>query len=122
MNQTHEDRLEALSEKLAEVFLEEADPALWSGAEAESAKARTEKQRGNRQWDVKNANQVGLLFARALELRQRVKWTRQAAAGMVVEPLASDAVGPPADPEADIARFEREASRVMERLGARGAK
>lgn len=109
MKQDHEERLAALSERLAEVFLDEADPDAWDGADT-PPRQRTKEQRGNRHWELKTANQIGLLFARTLELHARTK-------------AAAPALGTPADPpedaDAEIARHEKEAAALLERIGVR---
>lgn len=119
MNEQHETRLGELAEKLADVFLDEADPAQWAGA-GETPKGRTKEERGDRQWDLKNANQLGLLVARALELKQRVRWIRQAEAN------PDDPPAPPpggelgnADPEHDMQRLQAEAVALIERVQRR---
>lgn len=118
MNEQHETRLAELAEKLADVFIEEADPAQWAGAGIKAAD-RSKESRGDRQWDLKNANQVGLLFARALELRQRVRWVRQVEDGPEDPPPAPTGELGHADPEAEMRRFETEAQAVLERVQRR---
>jgi len=120
MNEQHETRLAILAEKLADVFLEEADPSQWPGAAVAPAE-RSKEHRGDRNWELRNANQVGLLLARVIELRARVKWVRQS------EESPDDPPPPPpggtlgnADPEADMQRFEREAAAVLDRVQRRG--
>ena len=63
-------RLMQLSENVAEVFLEEADPNQWNGAGQPLATLDAET-RGNRYWDKKNAIQTGSLLARILDLHDR---------------------------------------------------
>ena len=106
MKPEQEARLGDLAEKLAEVFLVEADPDQWAGA-GEIPAERSKEDRGDRQWDLKNANQLGLLLARSLELRQRLS----------VRPGSPDSTVPAYNPEDDIKRFEREAVKVLERVG-----
>lgn len=121
MNEQHETRLADLAEKLADVFLDEANPAAWPGA-GKTHTEQTKDERGDRAWVVKTANQVGLLFARALELRARVKWQRKADEGEENprEPLmAPDGMGGAEDPERNIERFEADATRFLERAAAR---
>ncbi|MFT3805425.1 hypothetical protein [Arenimonas sp.] len=54
MRQDQYERLQALSEKLTEVFLGEADPETWTGANTPLAEM-TQQQRGDRYWEKKNA-------------------------------------------------------------------
>jgi len=119
MTEDHETKLEALGAKLADVFIDEADPDNWPGA-GKKPSEHGKDERGDRAWSLKGANQLGLLLARTLELRMRVKWARTQAAGGAVPIEASE--GRVSDPEDDIRRLEREAQRVMEKaLGtARG--
>lgn len=61
-------RLAALSEKLADVMLEEADPDLWPGA-GKPMDEWTKDERGNRVWIKKNANATMTLLLRVEQLR-----------------------------------------------------
>jgi hypothetical protein len=67
MRQDQIERLKDLSEKLADVFLEEADPAMWSGANTPS-EAWTQQDRGNRVWEKKGAMATGGVLRYALDL------------------------------------------------------
>ena len=60
-------RLQDLSEKLAEVVLEEADPAEWPGANTPLA-ALTQQERGDRYWCKKNAAASFSLLERTTSL------------------------------------------------------
>lgn len=106
MRPDQQHKLDALTENLMDVFLHEADPENWNGA-GESAAAMTPEVRGARNWDAKNANQVGSLVARALDLRDRIN-----GAGFIPPPSQDDA-------DADIARFEKQARRLLEAVGAK---
>lgn len=64
------ERLYDLSEKIAEVFLEESDPDMWNGSGIPLA-SMDKETRGDRLWDKKNAIQTGALLARVLDLRER---------------------------------------------------
>jgi hypothetical protein len=64
------ERLNDLAEQIGEVFLEEADPATWSGAGLPLADMDKDT-RGGRYWDKKNAIQTGTLLARVLDLAER---------------------------------------------------
>lgn len=54
MRPDQKQRLDELSEKLADVVLEEADPGLWPGAGTD-ARDMDQETRGNRYWCKKNA-------------------------------------------------------------------
>ena len=103
----HSEKIDQLTDELMASFLEAADPAAWSGAGMAPA-LLDEKQRGARNWDVKNANQLGALLVRTMDILER----------------ASGALGPTSVPEddaaeADIAKYEREAKRLLESMGAK---
>lgn len=99
------ERLAALCSDLMEVFLVEAEPTRWNGAGADPVETTVET-RGARNWDIKNANQVGALTARAMDLLDRVR-------GFV--PVgALERTADPAD--ADIARFEKQARQALEKM------
>lgn len=63
-------RLYDLSERIADVFIEEADPDTWNGA-GQPLADMSKEERGDRLWDKKNAIQTGALLARVLDLRER---------------------------------------------------
>ncbi|MFH7090609.1 hypothetical protein ACHWWK_23175 [Klebsiella pneumoniae] len=54
MHSDYKTRLTALSDKLTDVVLEEADPDNWPGAGKEITK-HTKQERGDRYWHKKNA-------------------------------------------------------------------
>lgn len=99
-------RLEKLAEDVAEEFLREADPANWSGAGQNPAEMDRET-RGARNWDVKNANQVGALTVRVMELLNKGK--------------NGDQYHPDdqTDPEEEVKHYERKAREMMEAVMGR---
>lgn len=64
--------LKELSEKLADVFLQEADPANWSGAGKLPVDMERE-ERGNRKWDKQNAMATGGVLRYVLDVTQSGK-------------------------------------------------
>ncbi|KFC08501.1 hypothetical protein GTGU_01418 [Trabulsiella guamensis ATCC 49490] len=54
MHDDYKTRLTALSDKLTNVVLEEADPENWAGGN-KRVNALTKQERGDRYWDKKNA-------------------------------------------------------------------
>ena len=102
-------RLAALSEKLADVMLEEADPDLWPGAGIPMDEW-TRGDRGDRVWMKKNANATMTLLLRVEQLR-------------TVEPGKTPAGGEePEDEEARmIEKAERAAREVLQRAKARAS-
>ena len=99
MRQDQLARLLSLSEKVGEVFLEEADPDQWTGAGVPLSQMDP-KLRGDRLWDKKNAVQTGALLARILDLADR-DIPRDPA------PEHDD------DTEKEISRYERKAKELI---------
>lgn len=60
-------RLEELAERLADVFLVEADPDNWSGA-GELPRDMDQQTRGDRHWDRKGAMGTGGVLRYAIDL------------------------------------------------------
>lgn len=102
-------QLETLAEKVLDVFLTEANPENWTGAQT-PADEMNPATRGARNWDMKNANQAGALAMRVLDLKDRVAGLAPAGPG------ADDAA------DADIAKFEKQAKKLLEAVGARRGK
>ena len=101
-------RLAELSEKLAEVVLEEADPAEWPGANTPLA-ALSQQERGDRYWSKKNAAATFSLLDRTLSIVANK-------AGSTSKTPEEDA-----DLEKQIAAKEREASKLLDKV-MKGAK
>jgi hypothetical protein len=97
-------RLDDLAESVMDTFLDAADPSTWTGA-GQAADAMDPQTRGARNWDCKNANQIGALVARVLDLKGRI-------AGENGGPEKPDD-----EADADIARFERAAKEAMKKAG-----
>lgn len=64
-------RLQALSEKLAEAFIGEADPDTWSGA-GKLPKDMDKGERGDRYWCKRNASATAALLLRVGSLTSMV--------------------------------------------------
>lgn len=92
------ERLNDLSDRLAEQTLIDADPANWTAA-GKIGQDMTPEERGAAVWDRKLAVQTVSLLMRIETLRQ---------AAPVLPPGAAD------DPESDIRRAEKEAARLVE--------
>lgn len=60
-------RLQELSERLADVFLVEADPDNWSGGDT-LPKDMSKQQRGDRHWDRKGAIGTGAVLSHTLNV------------------------------------------------------
>lgn len=107
MRQDQVDRLQELCEKIAEVFLEEADPESWNGAGV-PVTSMDQETRGNRLWDKKNAVQTGALLARVLDLRDRDLMQGRA-------PIDDGEV------DAEIKRHEKQAREILKAIGDKSA-
>lgn len=81
-------KLDALSEGLADVLIDEADPANWPGAGTKLAEL-SRVDRGDRYWCKKNAFATVALLARVEQLRsaQHGGSTPVTGDGAVVDPL-----------------------------------
>lgn len=101
-------RLAELSEKLADVVLEEADPAEWPGAGVPLA-SMTKEERGDRYWCKKNAAATFALLERTSSMLTDAKDLRNN------RPEEDD------DLEKQIAAKEREASKLLDKV-MKGAK
>lgn len=96
-------RLQDLSEKLADVVLEEADPAEWPGANMPLA-ALSQQERGNRYWCKKNAAATFALLERTSSLLTDSK------------DLRNHRPDDDADMEKQIAAKEREAAKMLDKV------
>lgn len=92
-------RLEALSERLAEQALLDADPANWTAA-GKIGQDMTVEERGSAVWDRKLAVQTVSLLMRVEVLRQS-------------KPAPPSGISADDDPEAEIRRAEKEAARLV---------
>ncbi len=106
MRKEQQERINTLAEKVMDVFITEADPENWTGADVAAAEM-TPAIRGARNWDMKNANQAGALAMRVLELRDRV-------AGIVGQTGEEDDRA-----EADISKYEKQARTLLDAVGKR---
>lgn len=101
-------RIAELSEKLADVVLEEADPETWPGAGVPLADMSNE-QRGNRYWAKKNAAASFSLLERTTSLLTDVKT------------VGNDRNKNDDELDAQIRAKEKEAAKMLERV-MKGAK
>jgi|WetSurMetagenome_2_1015567.scaffolds.fasta_scaffold700545_1 hypothetical protein len=109
MRQDQIDKLQDLSERISEVFLDEANPDNWSGAGLQLAEMDKD-QRGDRYFDKKNAIQTGSLLARVLDLRDRDLGQKNGGVRTSDE-----------DAEVEIKRFEKQAKELLNAVSS-GAK
>lgn len=100
------ERLKALSEKLADVVLFEADPDTWPGAGQKTADM-TQQERGDRYWSKKNA-------AATFALLQRTE-------SLVVDSQLPGRPDMPPDLEAEVKKAEKMAAKALEAARARSS-
>ena len=111
MRQDQFDRLQALSEKLMDALLLEADPTHWSG-DGIKPNAMTTRERGDRYWCKKNAVATAGLINRVMTLTGRIQLASNAGAG----PAAGEVTEPEDGIDAEIAAAEREGKRMLDQL------
>ena len=111
-------RLQALTEKLMEVFLTEADPDNWPG-NGIMPNTMDKETRGNRYWCKKDAAATLTLNMRAITMidaiRRRTPDGEPPMSGG--EPQDDDSEG---SLDSDIARAEKQAEKLMARLQEKG--
>lgn len=101
------ERLNDLSERVAEQFILDADPDNWAGTGKTAADMDT-AERGDAVWCRKLAVQTGALLARVRDLAEREK------AG--ADPGTGDEV------EAEIKQYERKAKDILSVVAKRAAR
>ncbi len=99
------DKLQALSERLTDVFLDEAEPEKWPGHNIEPG-AMDQQTRGDRYWCKKNAVATLSLIGRIADLFQK-----QRAAGNGSAAAEEDAML-----DAEINAAEKEAAKLLDQL------
>lgn len=113
MRQDQYERLQALSEKLMERFLQEADPDEWPGAGMKIA-TMDQQTRGDLYWTKKNGAATGMLYTRV----EAMIGSTQIAGGTAPTAEAGDAGQADHESQLDdeIRAAEREAARLMKDL------
>lgn len=109
MRQDQIQRLTELQERLADVVLEEADPAEWPGANTPLA-ALTQQERGDRYWCKKNAAATFSLLERTTSVLTDLQ-----------DPNRNRDPKDDADLDKQIAAKEKEAQRLLDKV-MKGAK
>jgi hypothetical protein len=119
MRQDQYEKLQALTEKLTDVFLQEADPDKWPGAKLESANM-DQQTRGDRYWVKKNAAATLTVIMKTVNLvgviQQRSAGGEEG--GAAVEDGASEASGL----DAEIKAAEKEATKLLNQLQSKAGK
>jgi hypothetical protein len=117
MRQDQFEKLQALSEKLMDVFLDEADPSSWPGQGLKIG-AMDAQTRGDLYWVRKTAASAGMLYTRVAAMIGNVQL---AGAGTTPAPEADEAAaGNQLD--AEVAAAEREAAKLLRELQNGGSK
>lgn len=116
MRQDQYERLQALSEQLMDVFLEEGSPVGWPGHGIKAA-AMDAQTRGDRYWVKKNAAATGMLFSRveSMIVQQQGPGTTLLVPGAAPDEGAETA-GEGEQLDAEIARAERQATKLLEEM------
>ena len=115
MRQDQYEKLQALSERLTDVFLDEAEPEKWPGHNIEPG-AMDQKTRGDRYWCKKNAVATLTLVGRVAGLTDLIQKQSNAgngAAGVTEEEATLDA---------GINAAEKEAAKLLDQLQRRSKK
>lgn len=119
MRQDQYEKLQELTEKLTDVFLQEADPAKWPGASLESG-TMDQQTRGDRYWCKKNATATLTVIMKTSNLvsliQLRSAGGEQGGAAVEGEKEEVDSL------DAEIAAAEKEAIRLMDQAVKRAKK
>jgi hypothetical protein len=103
------ERLQALSEKLTDVFLDEADPDVWPGAGIPLA-TMDKATRGDRYWSKKNAAATVMLIGRVEQLTGMIQHGSNTGEGTAGVTETQDEL----DSEIDAA--EKEAAKLLDKV------
>lgn len=115
MRQDQYEKLQALSERLTDVFLDEAEPEKWPGHNLEPG-SMDQQTRGDRYWCKKNAVATLTLIGRVAGLTDLIQKQSNAgngAAGVTDEEATLDA---------EINAAEKEAAKLLDQLQRRSKK
>ncbi|NWA03715.1 hypothetical protein HX782_13025 [Pseudomonas gingeri] len=98
-----------LSEGLADVVIDEADPATWPGA-GKTAAELTQEERGNRYWSKKNAAATMTLLVKVMSITGMLNRTGGEA----------PTVDPAQELDAEVQQAEQQAMALLERANKGG--
>jgi hypothetical protein len=103
--------LELLADKLVGELIVASDPDNWTGA-GQMPAAMDQQTRGNRNWDMKNANILGALLMRTVTVRKLMQHTDdpENKLGMLHDALTAEAM-----------TYERQAAEVLKKMKRKGA-
>lgn len=115
MRQDQFEKLQALSEKLTDVVLVEADPDHWPGSGWKPVEL-TKEQRGDRYWSKKNAVATLSLIGRIHQLTDAIRLASNAGNGGGAVVDSEDEL------DAEVAAAEKEASKLLDELQRKSKK
>lgn len=115
MRQDQYEKLQALSERMTDVFLGEAEPEKWPGHGLDPGQM-TQQTRGDRYWAKKNAVATLTLIGRVANLTMIIQAQSNAANGAAGVTDAADSL------DAEIASAEKEATKLLDQLQRRSKK
>ncbi len=118
MRQDQYERLQTLSERLTDVFLDEAEPGKWPGHGIEVG-AMDQKTRGDRYWCKKNAVATLSLIDRVAKLTGTIQAASAAGAGAAAVPEGEEDEG---SLDAEINSAEKEAAKLLDQVLLRSKK
>jgi hypothetical protein len=118
MRQDQYEKLQAMSEKLTDVILAEADPDQWPGAGIAPG-AMDQQTRGDRYWCKKNAVATISLVDRVNRLTGQIQAASSNGAGAAAVPEGeTDEEGL----DADVRKAEKEAAKLLDQMTRAAAK
>jgi hypothetical protein len=112
MRQDQYEKLQTLSERLTDVFLDEAEPEKWPGHNIDPG-AMDQQTRGDRYWCKKNAVATLTLIGRVEGLTDMIRKQSNGAAVVADEEATLDA---------EINAAEKEAAKLLDQLQRRSKK
>lgn len=120
MRQDQYEKLQALAEKLTDVFLQEAEPSKWPGAGLDSS-AMDQQTRGDRYWVKKNAAATLTVIMKTTNLMGVIQLRGIGGEGGGAAP--AETPEPEDDSlDADIKAAEKEATKLLNQLQSGTAK
>ncbi|MCA3182750.1 MULTISPECIES: hypothetical protein [unclassified Cupriavidus] len=117
MRQDQYERLQTLTEKLTDVFLEEANPETWPG-HGIAAGQMDQQTRGDRYWVKKNAAATLTVIMKTSSLIGVIQQRSAAGAPDGVQPETEE----PDGLDGEIRAAEKEAARLLNKLGTASSK
>lgn len=105
------EKLQALQEKLVDVFLAEADPDNWAGAGMKLVDMNHE-QRGSAYWCKKNAVATGGLIQRVSNLTMKIEMANSQPGGGGADEVRDEE----SDLDKQVAAAEKEGKRLLDKV------